>query len=301
MSAVTTRVRGLAPWSPRAATLTLLQQVRAVLVEYAAHLPLTVRQVFYRLVGAYGFAKTERSYKQLGEHLNRARRAGLIEWEALRDDGVTYREPHAWESVAHLIRVILAEVDGFRLDRQQGQPRRLIFAVEAQGMVPQIERIAAPYGIAVHSSGGFDSVTAKHSLAERLGEYEAVEVLHLGDHDPSGVHLFLSMADDVETLAADLGLEADIEFTRLAVTREQISSLDLPTAPPKPTDRRKFEGDTVQLEAIPPDALAGIVRQAIEARIDRAAYEAVLAAEKQARQAMSRRLRPLLRDGEGAP
>jgi hypothetical protein len=273
----------------------LLEQVRAVLHEYAAHLPLTIRQVFYRLVGAYGFAKTERAYKQLGEHLNRARRAGLIAWEALRDDGVTIREPHAWASAEHLIRSILLEVERFRLDRQQAQPRRLVIAVEAQGMVPQIERIAAPYGIAVHSSGGFDSVTAKYQLAERLGQYEAVEVLHLGDHDPSGVHLFLSLADDVETLATDLGLDVDIEFTRLAVIPEQVRTLRLPTAPPKPTDRRRFEGDTVQLEAIPPDALARIVREAIEERLDRAAYETVLAEEEKGRQGLSRQLWPLLR------
>src|SRR4029077_15912249 len=63
MSAQTTRVRGLAPWSPRHETLELLQQVRGVLDEYQAHLPLTIRQVFYRLVGAHGFDKSERAYK----------------------------------------------------------------------------------------------------------------------------------------------------------------------------------------------------------------------------------------------
>jgi hypothetical protein len=149
-------------------------------------------------------------------------------------------------------------VPGPRHPRPPPRPRRLIFAVEAQGMVPQIERIAAPYGIAVHSSGGFDSTTAKYQLAERLGEYDAVEVLHLGDHDPSGVHPFLSMVDDVETLALDLGLDVDIKFTRLAVTPRQVTALGLPTALPKVTDRRKFEGATVRLEAIPPDVLAAL-------------------------------------------
>lgn len=138
-------------------------------------------------------------------------------------------------------------------------------------------------------------------MAERLGEYEAVEVLHLGDHDPSGVHLFLSMADDVETLAADLGLDVDIEFTRLAVTPRQIAALGLPTAPPKPTDRRRFEGATVQLEAIPPDVLAVIVSDAIEERLDRVAYDAVLAEERDIRQSLGNRLHPLLRDDGGAP
>lgn len=38
-----TRPRGFAPWSPRADTLALLDQVRAVLAEYRANLPLTGR------------------------------------------------------------------------------------------------------------------------------------------------------------------------------------------------------------------------------------------------------------------
>jgi len=36
---------------------------------------------------------------------------------------------------------------------------------EASGMVPQLQRIADPFGIGVYSSGGFDSVTAKHQIA----------------------------------------------------------------------------------------------------------------------------------------
>src|SRR5215831_21094084 len=49
---VRTRVRGFAPWSPEKATLALLDQVQGILDEYADHLPLTIRQIFYRLVGA---------------------------------------------------------------------------------------------------------------------------------------------------------------------------------------------------------------------------------------------------------
>jgi hypothetical protein len=51
-------------------------------------------------------------------------------------------------------------------------------------MVPQIERIADPYGISVQSAGGFDSLTGKHDLALRLGEWPAVQILHIGDYDP---------------------------------------------------------------------------------------------------------------------
>ena len=184
---ITTRVRGLAPWRPQQLTLDLLAKVQTVLGEYAAYLPLTVRQVFYRLVGVYDYDKTEQAYARLCEHLNRARRAGFIRFDAIRDDGITLAQPIAWTDSGEFVRHCIAHAEQFRLDRQEGQPVRLIFAVEAAGMLPQVQRIADPFGIAVHSSGGFDSLTAKYELAHALGQWPRVEVLHIGDHDPSGV------------------------------------------------------------------------------------------------------------------
>ncbi len=108
VSAVTTRVRGLAAWQPQRKTLGLLAVVQAVLAEYAAYLPLTIRQIFYRLVGAYDYDKTERAYARLGEHLNRARRAGMIRFEAIRDDGVTVAEPLAGAGASELVRNFIA-------------------------------------------------------------------------------------------------------------------------------------------------------------------------------------------------
>jgi len=291
---VTTRVRGLAPWSPYSKTRDLLDGIRSVLIEYRVHLPLTIRQVFYRLVGVYSFPKDEHAYRRLSETLNRARRAGIISWGALRDDGIRWEDHAGWTGPDHLVQTFLREAEHFTLDRQHGQPRRLMFAVEAEGMVPQIARIARPYGIDVHSTGGFDSVTAKYALAQHLGRYDATEVLHIGDHDPSGIHLFTSMAEDVQAIARDLDLNRDIKFSRLVVTPEQITLYSLPTAPPKPTDQRSFDGDTTQAEALPPDILAKIVQAAITDRVDMNVYHGVLAAEQKTRSQLSQHLKPLL-------
>ena len=64
-----------------------------------------------------------------------------------------------------------------------------------------------------------------------------------------------------------------------------------PTAPAKPTDDRAFVGATCQAEAIAPDVLADIVCNAIEGRIDRAAYERVLKRERKVQRELARRLR----------
>ena len=167
----------------------------------------------------------------------------------------------------------------------------MMFAVEAAGMLPQVRRLADPFGIAVHSSGGFDSVTAKYELANNLGRWPRVEVLHIGDHDPSGAHMFIALAEDVEAFARELG--GSVTFTRLAVTPEQIVDLALETQVKKVSDNRAFGSQTTptcQAEAIAPDILAQIARDAIESRIDHKALRRVLAREKRVRRELIEKL-----------
>ncbi len=57
------RPKGYASWRPQKKSRIILEQVDEVLREYRAHLPLTVRQIFYRLVGAFSFPKTEQAYE----------------------------------------------------------------------------------------------------------------------------------------------------------------------------------------------------------------------------------------------
>lgn len=136
MNALTkrTRPRGFAPWPPRPETLALVQAVAAVLAEYEAHLPLTCRQIFYRLVAMRGFDKTERAYSRLCETIGRARRAGLVPFASIRDDGSARYETPTWADPAHFLAVVLSDAQHFRLDRQHGQEARLWVLCEAGGM-----------------------------------------------------------------------------------------------------------------------------------------------------------------------
>lgn len=286
------RARGLAPWKPEAATLAVVDDVKAVLSEYRAHLPLTLRQVFYRLVATRDFEKTERSYKRLGEILNRARRAGFVRFEDIRDDGVVVARPKAWGDANDFRLAVIDSAESFKLDRQDGQSIRLFIAVEATGMVPQVARIANEFGVSVQSSGGFDSLTAKHDLARLLARWPDSEVLHIGDYDPSGEHVFQSLKSDLNAFLVDFGAQATSSgtrrrFTRLAVTPLQIEKYRLPTAFPKATDRRQFaDTRTVQAEAFAPDLLQELIREAILERIDRAIYADTLRREREQRESL---------------
>ena len=288
-----TRPRGFAPWNPRPESRALVQDVRAVLDEYRAHLPLSLRQGWYRLVATKGFPKTETAYARLCEVVNRARRARLIPFAAIRDDGPARYELPPWADPEAFMADMRADAQRFRLDRQARQPLRLWVLCEAAGMAPMLARVANPCGVPVLTSGGFDSLTAKHDLAHELvaamDTGTGAEILHLGDLDPSGEHLFMSLAEDVGAMCESL-CGARPRFTRLAVTREQADRLGLPTAPPKPTDRRRFTGDTVQCEAIAPDVLAGILRGAIDARRCAATAQRVLDRESDMRAALVAKL-----------
>jgi hypothetical protein len=95
--------------------------------------------------------------------------------------------------------------------------------------------------------------------------------LHLGDYDPSGESIFDVIAEDVHAFLADAIPHKDPQdvamFKRVALTPEMVSRYSLPTAPPKSSDSRtkRWGGvGTCQLEALPPDRLAGIIRSRIE-------------------------------------
>jgi hypothetical protein len=285
----------MAAWSPSVDSLALVGAVREVLAEYEEQLPLTLRQVFYRLVASRGYEKTEQAYSRLGETLNRARRAGYIPFESIRDDGVQAIRPQTFGSPEEFVDWARENADVFNLDRQHGQPQYLEVWVEAAGMVRMVADVALQYGVPVYSAGGFDSTTGKREAALRFlqrdedaedGELPTV-VLHLGDYDASGVSLFVAAAEDVTAFVDDLaGIEP--EFVRVAVTEEQIDEYGLPSAPPKKNDKRSVFTDTktVQCESFAPDQLQEIVREAIVERLDADVFERTLAQEREQRAAL---------------
>jgi hypothetical protein len=92
-----------------------------------------------------------------------------------------------------------------------------------------------------------------------------------------------------------------VHFVRAAVTPEQIASLRLPSRPTKREGNRHaagFVGDSVELDAIPPDTLRALVREAIERHVDPRQLQVTRAAESSER-AFLRRLADAVA-GDGA-
>lgn len=275
------RWRGFHPgWQPQAKTVRLLDQVKEILDEYADYLPLTLRQIFYRLVGAHGYPKDERAYARLGEALNKARRAVRIPFEAIRDDGQIDSAPLGFSGLAVFRRWQRSLCKEYRRDRLEGQPLAIELWIEAAGMVPQLERVAFPYGVPIYSSGGFDSLTVKHEAAQRFAaRTRPTAVLQVGDFDASGLSIFDSAAADITAMLDVLGGEA--EFHRIVIAEDQIGRYQLPTAPPKPGDRRGgWQAETVQAEALAPDELAAEVEAALLSVIDLNVWQDIVTTEE---------------------
>jgi hypothetical protein len=278
------RPKGYAPWSPRARTQALLEQIDRVLEDYHDQLPLTVRQIFYRLVGAYGYPKTEHAYESLGNHLVRARRSGKIPFEYIRDDSASVLDHLHFDGEEGFYEYVRRLGERFTQNKLAQQKVSIRVHCEAEGMMPQLHNALEPYSVPVYSCSGFDSLTARRHLAKWChdtyvyrGKYPVV--VHLGDYDPDGESIFDVLAEDVLAfLSKDAPHLAELHrvsgdmFKRLALTEWQVRHHDLPTEPPKKTSSRTAAwrgGGTCQLEALPPDVLQRMVVATVEGYLDR--------------------------------
>jgi hypothetical protein len=295
------RPKGYALWSPQQHTRELVGNVRDVLTEYNAHLPLTIRQVFYRLVGVYGYPKDENAYERLCNALNRARRAGYIAFDDLRDDGISVIQPKHYASVEGFYGYLNRLGSQYERDKLAEQEVDMRVMCEAAGIMPQLARTCRRYSVPVSSCSGFDSLTAKYELARACAatftyQGRPTVLLHLGDLDPSGVSIYESMEEDVLSFVSkDIPHMDPMDvavFDRVALSRYQVEHYGLTTYPPKATDARsrRWEGETCQLEALPPDTLAALLTGSIEMFLDREALEDAREAEAQERRQIARAL-----------
>lgn len=274
-------------WNPQHKTLVLISQVEQVLNDFRAHLPLTARQIFYMLVGRHGYDKTEQAYARLCEMLVKARRAGIIDFGDIRDDGTIENTVHGYQSTTDWWETIEDYASRYIRDRNEGQDVHIEVWCEAGGMAPQLAKVAHPYGINVYSTGGFSSVTVTYETAKRVSERDKPTVfMHIGDYDPSGESIFQSMTEDIgEFVWADTNSGEMFIPQRVALTAEQVDRYGLDTAPPKRSDSRSrsWVGDTCQAEAMDPATLASTLRDAIEAHYDMGIYHELIQVEAEER------------------
>lgn len=284
------RPKGFASWNPSAEAAHWVALSKGVLDEYRSYGPMTARQIFYRLVGQHEYPKTEKSYKRLCEMLVRARRAQMIRFGDIRDDGTTVAGGGGFTSTDGVWDAIGYTAKSFHLDRMVNQPCHVELWCEAAGMVPMLSQAVEEWDVPVYSTGGFSSVTVTHQIAARAAHKSSEEgkstvFLHIGDYDPSGVSIYNSMDDDVASFLMGYGKFGKFTAVRVALTEDQVYDLGIPTAPPKHSDTRSanWDGETAQCEAIPPDVLTQMTKDAVHKFIDQDALSEREAEEEEGR------------------
>jgi len=115
---------------------------------------------------------------------------------------------------------------------------------------------------------GFSSESIVQAIAEEARvDRRPLTILFVSDLDPSGD----LMPADVIRRIRFYAPEAEVHLRRVAVTREQATTLALPTRPTK-RDRNhhasNFEGESVEVDAMPPAVLKNLLTEAIEQFMD---------------------------------
>lgn len=241
--------------------------------------PVTLRQAFYHLVSQQFMANTKPNYSQLSTRTAVMRREGTHPHFIDRT-----REVLCSERWAALLEAIEYVVDTQMLDRTQGQPERLAVICEKRGHAAMIYRDIGHLGWPIIESGGNSSV----SIQEQAIGLEVDTALLVADFDASGLLIERQWAKFLP----------GVQVVRVALTYDQIDEFRLVKLPGKEGDRNNAAfieevGELFQVEcdAIPPEALLEMVRDAVIRRMDLSTFDAVLDEERRQRDALRELLR----------
>ena len=267
----------------RPATLRVVGIVNDVLSIYqAAGLRLTLRQLYYQLVVRNVIPNTERAYKSLGSVVSDARLVGLVDWDAIEDRIRIPRRPSEFRNLGELVYAALAS---YRLPRWGAQEWYVELWVEKDALSGVLAPLANEYHVTMMVNRGYSSQSAMHDayrrfrLKERDGK--RCKLFYLGDHDPSGE----DMVRDIGDRLAMFGVNVEVE--KLALTMEQIQQYAPPPNPAKTTDSRfakyaeEFGSESWEVDALPPDVLDALIRDAFDGIVDTTAMEEIKAQEEE--------------------
>jgi len=249
----------------RGRTLTIIETANSIIDEYAEEgYDLTLRQLYYQFVARGIIPNNLREYKKLGTAINNGRLAGLIDWNSIVDRTREYLANAHWSSPADIIRDSASQ---YAIDTRATQSNYIEVWVEKDALVGVIENVCDPLDVGYLSCRGFVSQSAMWRAAIRLKRKERIgkdtTILHLGDHDPSGLDMTRDIQDRLRMFGSDVSVE------RIALNMNQIQEYDLPPNYAKPTDSRYavyrdvYGDDSWELDALDPRVIAELITKKV--------------------------------------
>lgn len=247
---------------------------------------LTLRQLYYQFVARGLVDNTMQEYKRIGSIVNDARVAGRLDWNMIEDRTRNLEQLSTWDSPKDILQ---ATAEQFRYDWWDNQPVRVEVWVEKEALVGVIERVAYRYRCPYFACRGYASQSETWRAGQRFIEHndrgQPVKVLHLGDHDPSGIDMTRDNDDRLQLFSG----AGDVEVLRLALNEDQVRRYNPPPNPAKLTDSRavgyirKFGNESWELDALDPAVIDELISTAIERFIDDEKWEEAKEREADAR------------------
>lgn len=263
-------------------SLVIIQKANVILDEYRGKgYSLTLRQLYYQLVARGFIENTVRSYKRIGDVISNARLAGLMDWSMIEDRNRVVVYPSHWRDPAEIIR---SAARSFKIDRWENQPCYCEVMVEKDALSGILIPVCMKLDIRFTANKGYSSSSAMYEAGRRFSKQEGKE-LHLfyfGDHDPSGIDMTRDITDRVELFSYGSG----IEIHRLALNMDQVREWNPPKNPAKETDARfagyaaEFGHSSWELDAVKPEDLEELVKDAVRELIDEDAWDETVAKEE---------------------
>jgi hypothetical protein len=260
----------------------LLQAILDVIKEEGT--AMTIRHLFYRLVGLGIIPKTERDYKTLCAHLSKWRRDGEVPFDSFTDSTRWHITPPMFNSPLDAWKRTCAS---YRRDLWASQNYYCEVWVEKDALASLIVPVTRSFGVPLFVCRGFASLSSMFNASRTFKDVQEngrdVVIYHLADYDPSG-H---AAADAIERTFAD-DFDCVINFERIAILPFHIGKFELPTRPVKESTHAQSwtGGECVELDSMRPADLRRLVEDAIISRIDLFEWDAVQCIERAERATM---------------
>ncbi|WP_321798440.1 hypothetical protein [Burkholderia sp. BCC1988] len=213
----------------RADTLDLIETINSIVDEYESQgYVLTTRQLYYQLVARDIIPNNLQEYKRAAAIINDAKLAGLIDWDMLEDRTRSFVRRGRWTSPTSIIE---ACAEQYHQDMWVGQSRRVFVIVEKEALVGVLERVCHRYDTPLLAARGYPSSTvlrefAINDILPAMREGQSGLVLHLGDHDPSGIDMTRDLLERLRTFGGHT-----FDLKRIALNIQQVEELQPPRKP----------------------------------------------------------------------
>jgi hypothetical protein len=238
--------------------------------------PLTVRQIYYQLVSKLIIPNDIKQYRKVSRLLVTLRENELVPWHYIEDRSRRTTEKRGVENVSKWFE---AQMESFANPKYYGrcyvqnQDVYVEVATEKDALSSIIEDVTWPFCTRLNVIRGQASATITEQIANRFIEKQAwglmPVLLYLGDLDPSGVAIPKALQ---KNLYHRHGLDVDVK--RIALNPGQVDLYALPSSPYAVKSKNpNFQAwldvygefqPAVELDALHPEALSGILRIALE-------------------------------------